>query len=260
MPPPIPIAPSCCLTGGFKLEVEQLRAAPHVPPAHVGDRAPSRARRSGGRNGLAWPAEAGAAAGGVRASASAPPHSLCSSRSFSLSLSAGTPLTPLPLPLPLRPHPRRPIPSPPWPPSSPPRRGPRGASRVSPRPAAGVALRTTDAGTRRPHAWGEGPLARVAGEEALSRASPWPAHVLGAVKENPTTANSAESDGLSPFAIEEHNKRQLQIYSSVYRSTCTGGGKSGCPMSRGDTRGPKRQQGALAARPTARRECSMRAC
>jgi len=42
------------------------------------------------------------------------------------------------------------IPSPPWPPSSPPRRGPRGASSVSPRPAAGVALRTTDAGTRRP--------------------------------------------------------------------------------------------------------------
>ena len=38
-------------TGGFKLEVEQLRAAPRAPPAHGGDRAPSRARRSGGRSG-----------------------------------------------------------------------------------------------------------------------------------------------------------------------------------------------------------------
>ncbi|XP_039777182.1 uncharacterized protein LOC120644598 isoform X4 [Panicum virgatum] len=61
----------------------------------------------------------------------------------------------------------------------------------------------------------EGPLARVAREEALSRASPWPAHVLGAVKENPAAANSAESDGLGPFAIEEHNKRQVTILVST---------------------------------------------
>ncbi|XP_039777179.1 uncharacterized protein LOC120644598 isoform X2 [Panicum virgatum] len=66
----------------------------------------------------------------------------------------------------------------------------------------------------------EGPLARVAREEALSRASPWPAHVLGAVKENPAAANSAESDGLGPFAIEEHNKRQLlrtELWATVDR-------------------------------------------
>jgi hypothetical protein len=33
-------------------------------------------------------------------------------------------------------------------------------------------------------------------------------HILGGVKENPAAANSAESDGLGLFAVDEHNKRQ----------------------------------------------------
>ena len=37
-------------------------------------------------------------------------------------------------------------------------------------------------------------------------------HVLGGVKENPAAANSAESDGLGRFAVEEHNKRQASGY------------------------------------------------
>jgi hypothetical protein len=37
-------------------------------------------------------------------------------------------------------------------------------------------------------------------------------HALGGVKENPAAANSAESDGLGRFAVEEHNKRQASGY------------------------------------------------
>ncbi|RLN24045.1 hypothetical protein C2845_PM07G06200 [Panicum miliaceum] len=37
-------------------------------------------------------------------------------------------------------------------------------------------------------------------------------HVLGVVKENPAAANSAESDGLGRFAVEEHNKLQASGY------------------------------------------------
>nr|CAB3476848.1 unnamed protein product [Digitaria exilis] len=37
-------------------------------------------------------------------------------------------------------------------------------------------------------------------------------NVLGGVKENPAAANSAESDGLGRFAVEEHNKRQASLY------------------------------------------------
>jgi hypothetical protein len=36
-------------------------------------------------------------------------------------------------------------------------------------------------------------------------------HVLGGVKENPAAANSAESDGLGRFAVDEHNKRQASF-------------------------------------------------
>jgi hypothetical protein len=36
-------------------------------------------------------------------------------------------------------------------------------------------------------------------------------HVLGGVKENPAAANSAESDGLGCFAVDEHNKRQASF-------------------------------------------------
>lgn len=34
-------------------------------------------------------------------------------------------------------------------------------------------------------------------------------HVLGGAKENPAAANSAETDGLARFAVDEHNKRQV---------------------------------------------------
>lgn len=34
-------------------------------------------------------------------------------------------------------------------------------------------------------------------------------HVLGGVKENPAAANSAESDGLGRFAVDEHNRREV---------------------------------------------------
>ncbi|PUZ57298.1 hypothetical protein GQ55_5G419100 [Panicum hallii var. hallii] len=40
-------------------------------------------------------------------------------------------------------------------------------------------------------------------------------HVLGGVKENPAAANSAESDGLGRFAVEEHNKRQNALLEFV---------------------------------------------
>jgi hypothetical protein len=36
-------------------------------------------------------------------------------------------------------------------------------------------------------------------------------HFLGGVKENPAAANSAESDGLGRFAVDEHNKRQASF-------------------------------------------------
>jgi hypothetical protein len=38
-------------------------------------------------------------------------------------------------------------------------------------------------------------------------------HVLGGVKENPAAANSAESDGLGRFAVDEHNKREVSDHS-----------------------------------------------
>ncbi|CAO2203173.1 unnamed protein product [Urochloa humidicola] len=40
-------------------------------------------------------------------------------------------------------------------------------------------------------------------------------NVLGGVKENPAAANSAESDGLGRFAVEEHNKRQNALLEFV---------------------------------------------
>ncbi|CAL4976899.1 unnamed protein product [Urochloa decumbens] len=41
------------------------------------------------------------------------------------------------------------------------------------------------------------------------------AGVLGGVKENPAAANSAESDGLGRFAVDEHNKRQNALLEFV---------------------------------------------
>jgi hypothetical protein len=41
-------------------------------------------------------------------------------------------------------------------------------------------------------------------------------HVLGGVKENPAAANSAESDGLGRFAVDEHNKRQASFAPSRF--------------------------------------------
>lgn len=40
-------------------------------------------------------------------------------------------------------------------------------------------------------------------------------HVLGGVKENPAAANSAESDGLGRFAVDEHNKRENALLEFV---------------------------------------------
>ncbi|KAJ1283263.1 hypothetical protein BS78_03G115300 [Paspalum vaginatum] len=40
-------------------------------------------------------------------------------------------------------------------------------------------------------------------------------HVLGGVKENPAAANSAESDGLGRFAVDEHNKRENKLLEFV---------------------------------------------
>jgi len=41
-------------------------------------------------------------------------------------------------------------------------------------------------------------------------------HALGGVKENPAAANSAESDGLGRFAVEEHNKRQASATPAAF--------------------------------------------
>nr|AFI57926.1 cystatin 3 [Saccharum hybrid cultivar SP70-1143] len=40
-------------------------------------------------------------------------------------------------------------------------------------------------------------------------------HVLGGVKDNPAAANSAESDGLGRFAVDEHNKRENALLEFV---------------------------------------------
>ncbi|AQK89345.1 cystatin 4 precursor [Zea mays] len=40
-------------------------------------------------------------------------------------------------------------------------------------------------------------------------------HVLGGVKENPAAANSAESDGLGRFAVDEHNRRENALLEFV---------------------------------------------
>ena len=48
-------------------------------------------------------------------------------------------------------------------------------------------------------------------------------HVLGGVKENPAAANSAESDGLGRFAVDEHNKREVRGLPSLPSSSSPSG-------------------------------------
>ena len=47
------------------------------------------------------------------------------------------------------------------------------------------------------------------GSASLAIGAAMAGHVLGGVKENPAAANSAESDGLGRFAVDEHNKREV---------------------------------------------------
>lgn len=54
-------------------------------------------------------------------------------------------------------------------------------------------------------------------------------HVLGGVKENPAAANSAESDGLGRFAVDEHNRREVSGLSLAFRCSSIGVPPPGAP-------------------------------
>ncbi|XP_066306090.1 cysteine proteinase inhibitor 12-like [Miscanthus floridulus] len=53
------------------------------------------------------------------------------------------------------------------------------------------------------------------GSASLAIGAAMAGHVLGGVKDNPAAANSAESDGLGRFAVDEHNKRENALLEFV---------------------------------------------